>query len=187
MREDEEAAPSIILVAHDAEGRDLQDVVVTIDGGAAIQVSARAIALDPGAHKLVFTKGELQQTIDVLLREAEKNRMVVAEFEIGRRPGSVRRPVPLGTWIFGGLSAASFGVAGVVGTLGLVERGPTCGDQTKGCEEASSVDQKWRVVDVALIFGGAAAIAAAVFYFTRPSVPPRENKAAATSAPNFVW
>jgi hypothetical protein len=75
------AMPSVVLAAQDAQGRDLTEVQVSIDGKPPADVSALAIELDPGPHQFVFERGgDPPVTRQAVLREGEKNRPVVAAF-----------------------------------------------------------------------------------------------------------
>jgi hypothetical protein len=75
------AIPSVVLAAQDAQGRDLTEVQVSIDGKPPADVSALAIELDPGTHQFVFERGsDPAVTRQAVLREGERNRPVVAAF-----------------------------------------------------------------------------------------------------------
>jgi hypothetical protein len=81
------AIPSVVLAARDAEGRDLTDVQVSIDGKPTADVSPLAIELDPGAHEFAFQRvSDPAVHRRALLREGEKNRPLVVELPSHRAP-----------------------------------------------------------------------------------------------------
>jgi hypothetical protein len=175
LHEVDEVLPSILVVARDGSGRDVVDVTVSVDGLPPVPVTAHAISLDPGQHKLRFARpGMPAINQDILLRESEKNRSVTITFgarEAHAPPGE--RPVPVATWILGGISAAAFGTAAVFGALGLGQR--TADHCATGCSasERDSTLAKFHVADVSLAVGVVALGAALYFYFSRPAVERR--------------
>lgn len=80
LRQVDDAQPSIVLGAADASGRDLTDVTVELDGKPLVMaLDGRAIVVDPGKLSLVFKRGTWDPvTIDVVIKEAEKNRSIRA-------------------------------------------------------------------------------------------------------------
>jgi hypothetical protein len=78
----ETSMPSVVFSAKDANGLEVTDVRVSVDG---IEIKksldAEAVAIDPGAHKVVFTRdGDAPITEDIVIRIAEKNRPIVITF-----------------------------------------------------------------------------------------------------------
>jgi len=178
----ENAIPSIVVAPRDAQGNDLLEVRVAVDDGAPSDVSGRAIVLDPGAHKLVFTReGSGPVAQDVLLREGEKNRVIVVRFETPLGPPvvaqpppppvstEVTRPVPAGTWIALTVGVLALGSFGAVAGLGIAERSRDGCDL--GCTGAQKddVDMKFHIADALLGIGIIGVATAAVIYFTRPT------------------
>ena len=81
MRQVDDALPSVVVAARDPKGHDLADVRVSIDGKVPVEMSSRAIRLDPGAHVFLFRQsGSADQEQPVTLREGEKNREIFATF-----------------------------------------------------------------------------------------------------------
>jgi hypothetical protein len=75
------ATPSVVLAARDAQGKDLTDVRVSIDGKPFADLSPLAIQLDPGTHRFAFERAGVPVVTErVVLREAEKEREVRAVF-----------------------------------------------------------------------------------------------------------
>jgi hypothetical protein len=91
------AMPQVVIGAQDANGRDLTDVNVFIDGaplGRALDGSARSA--DPGPHTLRFeapNRAPIEERI--VLRSGEKNRVIVLKFPPVARLGNERSALPL--------------------------------------------------------------------------------------------
>jgi hypothetical protein len=142
--------------------------------------SARAVELDPGAHRFVFHKGGSPDVeTDVVVREGEKNREILATFDAGPAAAPIAstpdvasgpRPVPIAAWILGGVGVIALGSFATFGTIGVVHRGDDqCGT---GCapSQKDSVDSQLRIADVSLGVSAVALAIAAWVYFHRPSV-----------------
>ena len=77
------ATPSIIVSVLDERGQDVSTVkVFSTDELIADGLDGRALALDPGKHRLRFLlpSGEVLSS-DVLIREGEKNRLIQVRIE----------------------------------------------------------------------------------------------------------
>jgi hypothetical protein len=174
--------PSVVLGAQDAAGRDVVDVEVTLDGaplGAGL--SGRALPLDPGPHRFVFTRPgapPLEQT--VVLREGERRRLVSARFPAPGAQGAPGAPPPsrltgsvAAAIALGGVALAGGGV--FVGLAVSAQRDfdhlkLTCAPR---CPEAAVAPVRTREIaaNVALGVGIGAAVAAAVVLVARPGEP----------------
>jgi len=75
------ALPSIVVAA-EADGRDVADVRVLVDGESVAEtLDGTAISVDPGRHELRFEReGRAPVTQSLLIREGEKNRSVSVDF-----------------------------------------------------------------------------------------------------------
>jgi hypothetical protein len=159
------AIPSVVVAARDGKGQDLLDVRVSIDGAANVVASARAVELDPGAHRFVFHKGGSPDVeTDVVVREAAAP--IASTPDVASGP----RPVPIAAWILGGVGVIALGSFATFGTIGVVHRGDDqCGT---GCapSQKDSVDSQLRIADVSLGVSAVALAIAAWVYFHRPSV-----------------
>jgi hypothetical protein len=174
--------PGLVFDVRLADGSNLTDVVVTMDGRPLLrQVNGKAVPVDPGEHTLVFTTRDFPpvQTKIVAL-EGDRARKVQVVFRRPEQPVSsaldspmikMGRPVPVATWVFAGVGLASLVGGAIVGGVGLGQRG-----ELEACRPGCDAD---RVVSVArllawsdgLLFGGLVASAASlVFFFTRPEV-----------------
>jgi hypothetical protein len=182
------AIPPVVLAARDAQGNDISDVVVSIDGKPPAPIGVLALELDPGTHTFVFQRSSGGATVErqVLLRQGEKNREVVASWPGSSVPGSstpappatapnpadetTDRPVPAAAWILGGVAVAGIATSAVFGALGLSARASNHCDN--GCSQTQYDDMmtKFRVSDVSLAVGLVSLGAAAWVYLARPTV-----------------
>jgi hypothetical protein len=80
LRQVEAAQPTIVLKASDAKGNDLTDVTVELnDEKLTTALDGRALPVDPGKLSLVFRRPPWEPvTVDVVIAEAEKSRIVRA-------------------------------------------------------------------------------------------------------------
>jgi len=179
LHEVDDLIPSIVPVARDAQGADLMDVQVSIDDQPAAEMSARAVQLDPGPHKLIFHRqGSPDIEQDVLLREGEKSRSIVATFKPPPPPAPppppppvIERPVPAVVWVLGGFAVLGGAGFATFGALGLSERSSDhC--VPAGCTQSQkdSIETKLRIGDVSLAVGVVAVVTGGVFFLTRPKV-----------------
>jgi hypothetical protein len=185
------AIPSAVTAARDARGHDLGDVRVSIDGAEAVDPSPRAVELEPGTHRFVFRRsgapGSQDVRLDVVLREGEKNREVIATFGSPPSPGdgvaSEPSPgaqagrVPLLTWVLGGLGVVALASFATSAALGIAERSA---DQcATGCTQAQKddVNSKFFVADISLGVGVVALGVATLLYLVQP----------ASRAPTTAW
>jgi hypothetical protein len=178
------AIPSVVLAARDASGRDLLDVHISIDGNPSVNANQRAIELDPGIRRFVFQKeGSPDVSLQVLLREGEKNREVVATFAAppappestrllpSPRPAPVlERQMPVAAWVLGGVGVAALGSFGAFAGIGLSERQNDHCDSGCSSSQKADVETKYQVADVSL---GVAVVALGIatwVYFAHPKV-----------------
>ncbi len=116
----EASLPTVILGAHDAFGQDLLDVRVLLDGAPLVDtLDGKAVPIDPGPHELRFERRQGGTIpLNVVIREAEKNRAVDVSFPSDvvvpppSPPVGTRRPVL--AYILGGLGIASLGAFAVL-------------------------------------------------------------------------
>ncbi len=73
--------PSVIFVAADEQGKELSDVQVHVNGEAVLSsLEGKSVELNPGKHEVLFTHQGKTVRQDVIVRQAEKNRVVRAVF-----------------------------------------------------------------------------------------------------------
>ena len=199
---------SVVLAVDGGEGRDLVDVRVFANGKLLTErADGRALALDPGAYRFRFEAPGFQSlTLAASIRQAEKNRIVRARLEPaldgdqGGTPASVAddsapgpaasggRSVPVLTYVFGGVSLASFGAFAYFAIDGKNEYerlDQTCAKNGMKCSNAQVADGKraYVIADVALGVGIASAATAAILFFTAGDDDPPAAQDSATLEP----
>ncbi len=126
-----QSLPSIVLGAKDADGRDVLDFKVWIDGDQVTEaLGGRALPIDPGRHKMRYEKADgtvLEE--EILVGEGTKNRPVSVVFPGAAKPGGAAAlaPVPAGSTHKGastantviGLSLSAIGAGALVTALYL--------------------------------------------------------------------
>jgi hypothetical protein len=177
------ALPSVVLAAHDPAGHDLVDARVSIDGQPDVRLSARAVELDPGSHHFVFRRqGNADVTVDVLLREGEKDREVGVAFGMpapapestpapAESPhGASSRPIPLAVWIIGGIGVLGMASFAGFGAIGVSDRSSSGCDVGCSQSDKSRVDTELRVADISLAVGVVGLGVATWLFLARPTV-----------------
>ena len=77
LHEVDAAIPSVVLRVRSADGADVADAEVTLDGASRSgTLAGKPIALDPGPHELAFKRGDETATAKIVVRASEKNRLV---------------------------------------------------------------------------------------------------------------
>ncbi len=172
LAEVESGMSTVVVRARDADGRDLIEVKVYVDGNLLLpKLQGTAVPMDPGAHKFryEFPNGKSYEE-DVLVAEGEKDRVIRVELKGdsgggggggggGETHGGGVGPVP---WIIGGVGLASLGVfiglqADAQSTYSNFKNG--CG-VTKTCDpnSVSSLGTEFGVSGVFLAVGAAALV-----------------------------
>jgi hypothetical protein len=180
LRQLEPRVPSVVLSARSSEGKDVVDARV-LDHGVVIASSldGRAVDVDPGLHVFRFERpGEAAQDVQVLVREGEKDRAVLAIFPSAavspaqsRSTTVARRPIPWTVVLAGTLSVGATIPWAVFGIDGISELASL--SSCKGHCAASSVHAVNENLYVADGFMAAALVGYVVtgaLFFTRPSV-----------------
>jgi hypothetical protein len=188
VAEVEQALPTVVFEAVGAGGKDIVDVKLSVDGRVvAEQMDGKAISLDPGAHVARFeVPGSPAVEERFVAREGEKSRRVVGRLAGSQADveaslptaGAPPRPIPVGTWVAGGVGVAGLGVFTVFAIVGQSEKSKLDDQGCKpGCPEAEvdKVKSKFLVADIGLAVGVAGLATAAVLYFTRPTVSATET------------
>ena len=184
LDEVEYAMPTVVFAVREGT-RDLEDVLVTRNGKLiANRLDGRAVAVDPGKQRFVFElKGNRQRTVDALIVEGEKSRVIAVEVAPpdpvalteygGARPPPALAPVrPLSA---APLVLAGVGAVGLGGFAGLALAGyrqesaladrcaPRCTDG-----EVQSVRRKYLLADISLGVGVGALAVAGYLYLRDP-------------------
>lgn len=199
--------PSIVLSVTSDKGEEKHVRVTLDDQPLTDTIDGKAVELDPGAHDLKFDlEGWPTQTVHVVIRESERNRIIEARFEKEKPPSPASpatlpagpaeptgpRPVPVVTYVFGVLA---LGAAGTGTYLGITTRQKF--DQAKSdcgpnCPSSRADPIRLRAILADSSFGVALISAglATYFYVTRPVVAdnnPKHDKGAKDAAfsPSF--
>jgi hypothetical protein len=173
LEEIERALPSIVVDARGVAGRELQAVRVSSgDRTLATRLDGRAIVLDPGRHAIRVESQGRERTVPVLMREGEKFRMVIVDFEeaapgaranapepapLPERPGAFAQTPrwvdPLG-YALTGVALVALSVTGVLAVSGYAEEQSLrkgCG-RTRSCArgDVAAVERLYRGADLSL-------------------------------------
>ena len=182
--------PSLVFAAKNEEG-DLVDVAVTVDGRlVATKLDGASIEVDPGSHEVVFERpGSPPIVRRVVVGRGVKDRLVSVFFAETEASSSAlttapqamvtHRPVPVGSFVAGGMAIATLGVAIGLGTHAMAVKtakveacAPLCGENDKA--------EVTRFAIAADVLFGASALAAGtalVLFLVRPEVPLEEEPA----------
>jgi hypothetical protein len=131
LAEVEKDQPTVTFRARDATGKELADVKVLLDGETLVaSLDGRAVAVDPGAHKVRYVhEGAADVEDDVVVRVGEKNRVLDVVFRppadatppvvpTSAPPTTTREPskfhVPVIAWVSLGVGAVGFGAMAVL-------------------------------------------------------------------------
>ncbi len=174
LGEVEAALPTVVFAAVDDDGSDLLGAETFVDGERiADATDGLPHALDPGAHAIVLRARGRSVEQHVVLRAGDKGRRLelrlVREAVIAARS----RPVPLATYVFGGVALALFAVGGSfwgVGTSDASAYNAQCIAVGCSSDARASVLRELVVGDVAFATGLVSAVVATIFFVARPSV-----------------
>lgn len=173
LRAVEAATPTLTFAT--AAGVLAQRVTITLDGHPL--AAAGPIAVDPGAHAVVFEREDgALQTATVIVREGEKDHRVDLPEPAPSRPegGRAQRPVGL---VVGGVGLAGLALGGVFAALAKSTDAHALSDECAGnpntCSAAGAQDGERahtlaRAATFALVGGGVLLGAGAFIYFTAP-------------------
>ncbi len=195
LREVEAALPTLSFSAKGAEGDDLTDVKVSVDGNPLLEeLDGSAVPVDPGKHSFRFDhEGEASVTQEILVNEGDKARRVEVRFgksetaprntSSGRQEsGSRYSPYP---FILGGVGAAA-----MIGGFAFMANRNTqipdnckrvsgrCDDVDKDdpiLQEAASLKNQ-SYIGLGIGVGGAAVLAGGIVWFLVESVAPAKSK-----------
>lgn len=89
LGEIQDATPTVIVTVKDGVGSDILDAKVTVDGKPlTTEMLGRAIPLDPGAHVVRATRGDLERETQVLVTQGSKQRLVEVVLESPKEPAA---------------------------------------------------------------------------------------------------
>lgn len=178
--------PSFVVSVKDADGRDVTDASIQLDGAVLPpDVVTAAQPCNPGPHVIrVEASGFLPREQRILLHEAERLRVVSMTLDAPAHPvddrstseGSAHRSaLPILPLILGGVSVAALGTFVGMGLSGRAAyRNLESGCAPKCAEtDIDRVRTRFVVADVALVIGVASALAGGTLWWleSRPSRP----------------
>ncbi|HEU4412329.1 MAG TPA: hypothetical protein VFS43_44210 [Polyangiaceae bacterium] len=194
LDEIERATPSILVDARDAAGNELAEVRVRAgEETLAERLDGRQIVLDPGEYLLRFEHRGRALERRTIAREGEKYRVLQVRFPPERgvsaggpappdaAPAGGSKPLPLGTYVLGGVGAAglvTFGALSLSGYLSETKLRDTCGPtDTCSRSDVDSIRTRYLVGDVALGVGLLSTAGAFALWALSPA-PPRAGASA---------
>jgi len=187
----DKSTPSIVLVVTDADGKDITDAKAFIDGEEVTShKEGKAIALDPGSHKLrVERVGYDTIEQELVAHEGDKNRSIAVKFpkkggdeappkatpepppaDSTPKTVTTARPVPASAWLLAGVGV--IGLAGFV-TFGSMGNSKKSDLDARGCKpdcpsaDVDAAKRDYLIADVALGVGVISLGVAAVLVLTR--------------------
>jgi hypothetical protein len=159
----EASTGSVVFEAKTANGKSVTDVRVTVDGSElTTRLDGRVLPIDPGKHAFHFERGGATYDETALVREGEKNRRITATFPDADAEADAKR-LPIGVWIFGGLSVLALGTATFFAIDGMGKKNdldackPRC-----AANDVDAMSASFTVADVAL-GAGVVAVAATIY------------------------
>lgn len=180
-----DVVPTIVLAAQDRSGKDSRDAEVLVDGKApSYSITGVAIELEPGPHDFEFwwPDGSFV-SVSILLREGEKNRMVVAR-QPNKQPSAAPKPQakpPLqkadsqSNWpyILGGFGLAALGGFTYFAVSGSSREGckPSCSQS-----EVDAMRTDYLLADISLGVALVSLGAGTYLYFAPPSLSPEDGQ-----------
>lgn len=157
----EASTGSVICEAKTTSGKNVSDVRVTVDGTElTTRLDGRTIAIDPGKHAFHFERGGATYDETVLVREGEKNRRITATLP---DTAADARALPIGFWIFGGVSIVALGTATFFALDGMGKK-----DDLEACKprcapsDVDAMSASFTIADVA-VGAGVVAVATTVY------------------------
>jgi hypothetical protein len=163
LAEVDKTLPSVVVTAKNAEGADLVDVRVSIDGKPFLtKLDGLAVPTNPGQHTLHFEAPDgasLDQL--VVIHEGEKNEHVgvVLGARTASTPGGESAgasPLRQVGWWLGGVGIAGLATGAVLGVLAIVDTKDAHCNASKQCLAGPLGDARTAATasDIALIAGG---------------------------------
>lgn len=168
----EAVTPTIVMRVTDANGKDLTEVRVIVDGAViAERLDGRPVTIDPGEHTFTYeSAGQKPLTEKLLIRQGERGRLVSASFgpadakaagttggDGATQPRREWGGIPTISWVLGGVGLVGVGVG-----VGMWASGTSAhGEMESGCArtqsclqaEVDSAESKLVVGDVAMVLG----------------------------------
>lgn len=165
--------PTVVLDPRAPTGGLRADVRVKIDGTPTSEkIDGHPIPVEPGAHMFTFeADGAVTVEQAAAVKEGEKNKKITVTLQPAPTPKVVDRPIPMGVYVFGGVSVVALAVGFGFGISGLGKKSdldackPHCNP-----DDVDSLNTRFTVADLALGAGVVAGAAAVYLLLTRPEV-----------------
>jgi len=195
------SVPTVIFTALDGKGADVSSVKIYVDDTLLLDgLDGRPVELDPGKYHFRFILPDnTELSVDALVREGEKNRVVgvrapeektpvVSAPSAATGPAPIESPpkpletsTPVGAWIATGVAVVGFGTFGTFAMLGNADKNklndcaPNCAESEH--DRRDSLKTKYLVADVGLGVGAVSAIVAGILFLSSgPSEADRRAK-----------
>ena len=185
LAELETLIPSVVLDPRSPAGALRADVRVKLDGVVLSEkIDARAMFVEPGSHTFLFeADGAAPVERTVVLREGEKNKRITVTLAPPVEVHATERPIPLGVWVFGGVSVAALATSALFAIDGLGKKSDldTCKPRCSP-DAVDAMSARFTLSDVALGAGVMAGAAAVYLFLTRPTAEATSPPPAAATA-----
>lgn len=176
--------PSVVLRVR-VDGIERYDATVKMNGADVADALGKPLALNPGRYEFEFHEvGFAPQSRTVQVAHREKYKFVAVDFTTPREspsqtrplanatpiPIAPKRPVPMMTWILGGVGIAGLGGFAALAATTVSRENSLRSSCAPECDEQDTKQLKVRYLaaDISLGVGAAAIVGATVFYIARP-------------------
>jgi len=184
-----EAQPTIVLAVTRADGADVTEGRVSVDGAELSHgLDGRPLTLDPGNHRITVRTDQGEGFVDVVIRQGQKDRTVPIVLPDDEKSALPAPPlVHPAAWAAGGVGLAGLAVFAVFGSLGLEQESevdacrPNCSERT-----VSRMRELYLVGDIGLLTGAAGIVGAVVLGITLAPSDDVEIEAGLNGA-SFTW
>lgn len=177
----ESETPSVVFSARKAEGGELTDVRVEMDGKKVAEtITGRPFSLDPGPHNFVFIhakRGLLR--LNETARVGDKARVLEVTFaDPNAKPGgkdgaaAEKKPaVPVATWVLGGIGVAALGAFTYFRLSGVSDYNSLNESCSPNCnpDDVDPIRKKFTYSYISLGVGAAALVGAGAFFIANKS------------------
>jgi hypothetical protein len=173
------AIPTVVPTAVDSAGHDTTECVVTVDGQPlSDRLDGRSFKVDPGEHlfRFVLADGTSIEQKHVL-SEGDVRRRITADFASLPKIGPVHkapvaplsRPVPVATWILGGVGVVALGSFAFFAVSGKSKENDLKDHCAPNCPDAdvNVMDHRYLAADISLGVGIVSLGVATYLYMAR--------------------
>jgi hypothetical protein len=190
VEELDESIPTVTVKLEDEDKKEIPSGRISVDGHPLPRSGeGRATPLDPGTHRFTWLRNPANVEEDVVIREGEKNRIIV--LSAPRSPDPPPPPPPPAKdrtslpWVIGGIGIVSAAVGGTLWGVGLSERASLeNGCKLRGTCTQSDVDSSRVKLVVGDVFMGVGivAVGVAIYFLVRGDSAPTAAGAAVAAA-----